>query len=387
MTGRASFPVFGTTAHLLVTDPDALPRALRLLRTELAAIDAACSRFRPDSELSRANTAAAEGRAVTVGPRLAEALDAALQASARTGGLVDPTVGTAVINLGYDRTFASLRPEQLGLPPAPAAAPIRPDAPRPPSGPTAARAQQAGGPASQASQPGHWSEPGGGPGTGTVWSPSGPTAARAQYLPGVGARALEWDPTERRLRVPAGVALDLGATAKAWAADRSARLLSAALGCGVLVNLGGDLAVVGGSPDGGWRIAVADDHRAPAPDAPVVAVTGGGLATSGTTVRTWWRDGHPVHHVVDPRTGRNPEACWRTVTVAAATCLAANTAATAALVLGPDAPAMLRHAGLPARLVHDDGGVLRVCGWPEDTPTHDAPTHDAPTHATPRGAA
>ncbi|SEM04179.1 FAD:protein FMN transferase [Streptacidiphilus jiangxiensis] len=303
--GQSSFPVFGTTAHLLVTDPGTLPQALRLLRTELAAIDAACSRFRPDSELSRVNAAAGTGHAVTVGLRLAEALEVALTAAEESGGLVDPTVGAAVVGLGYDRTFASLRPEQLGTP---------------------------------------------------------------VTAPAPGRRAIEWDPARRRLRLPAGTALDLGATAKAWAADRAARLLAASIGCGVLVNLGGDLAVSGATPAGGWRIAVADDHRAPAPDSPVVAVTGGGIATSGTAVRTWRRDGHPVHHVVDPRSGRNPEPCWRTVTVAAATCVAANTAATAALVLGPEAPTVLRHAGLPARLVHVDGTVLRLGGWPEDTP-------------------
>ncbi|MEY9875603.1 thiamine biosynthesis lipoprotein [Streptacidiphilus sp. MAP12-33] len=302
---HSSFPVFGTTAHLLVTDPKALRWALELLRADLAAIDAACSRFRPASELSRANAAAGTGTPVIVGPLLSEALDAAWKAAENSGGLVDPTVGAAVVGLGYDRTFASLRPEQVGTP---------------------------------------------------------------VTAPAPGLRIVEWDPHARRLRMPAGVALDLGATAKAWAADRAAHRIAEATGCGVLVNLGGDLAAAGAPPEGGWRVAVADDHRTPQPDSPVVAVHSGGLATSGTAVRTWTRDGHRAHHIVDPRTGRNPQAYWRTVTVAARSCLEANTAATAALVLGPDASRMLRQAGLPARLAHESGEVVRIGGWPVDVP-------------------
>ncbi|WP_042380560.1 FAD:protein FMN transferase [Streptacidiphilus melanogenes] len=319
--GQATFPVFGTTAHLLVTDPTRLAPALRLLHAELAAIDAACSRFRADSELSRVNAAA--GAAVVVGPLLAEALDVAWQAAAESGGLVDPTVGASVIGLGYDRTFASLRPEQLGAP---------------------------------------------------------------ATSPAPGYRNVEWEPARRRVRLPAGSALDLGATAKAWAADRAAQRIAAAVRCGVLVNLGGDLSVAGGTPAGGWRVSVADDHRAPAPDSPVVAVHSGGLATSGSVARAWQRAGRRVHHIVDPRTGRNPAACWRTVTVAAPSCVAANTSATAAMILGPEAPAALRHAGLPARLVREDGGVVRVGGWPDDVPAGGATSapDDTPNE---RGAA
>ena len=43
----------GTTAVLTVTDPAVLPRAEQVLRDELSAVDAACSRFRSDSEISR----------------------------------------------------------------------------------------------------------------------------------------------------------------------------------------------------------------------------------------------------------------------------------------------------------------------------------------------
>jgi thiamine biosynthesis lipoprotein len=297
-----SFPALGTTAVLVVADGAALPRAEQILRDELAAIDLACSRFRPDSELSRAN--AAPGREFTVSALFAEALDTALRAAELTGGVVDPTVGPALTSLGYDRTFASLRPEQV--------------------------------------------EP-------------------AVPVPATGWRAVGWDPSRRRLRLPAGTGLDLGATAKALAADRSADRIAHAVGCGVLVSLGGDLATAGSAPQGGWQVAIADDHAAPAADGPVVAVHGGGLATSGTTVRTWRRGGRSVHHIVDPGTGNTAPEVWRTVSVAAATCVDANTAATAAVVLGETAPAWLRERALPARLVRVDGSVVTTCGWPEDS--------------------
>lgn len=302
----AGFPVFGTTAHLVVTDPAVLPEALKALREELAAIDAACSRFRDDSELSRAQSG--HGKPVTVGVLLAEALDAAWHAARISAGLVDPTVGAALHGLGYDRTFAALRPEQfhLALPAAAAAAP--------------------------------------------------------------GIDAVDWEPLRRRLRVPRGVVLDLGATAKAWAADRCATALAEATGSGVLVNLGGDLAAAGPAPPGGWRVAVCDDHRDDGTGAPAVVVASGGLATSSVAVRSWSRSGRGVHHIVDPRTGENPDPYWRTVSVAAASCADANTAATAAVVLGPDALPMLLAAGLPARLVGTDGQVHRVGGWPADEP-------------------
>ncbi len=301
---RIAFPALGTTAALLVTDPDALPVARRVLERELAAIDAACSRFRPDSELSRANAAA--GAPVRVGPLFAEAVEVALRAAAATGGVVDPTVGGAVRALGYDRTFAALRPEDVGPPP-----PARPSA---------------------------------------------------------GWRSVEFDRAARLLRLPVGTALDLGATAKALAADRAARQAAEATGRGVLVNLGGDLSAAGPAPAGGWRVAVADDHARPDADGPTVAVTGGGLATSGTTVRAWRRGGRDLHHIVDPATGDIPEPFWRTVTVAAASCVDANTAATAAIVLGEPALERLRRSGLPARLVRVDGTVICVCGWPDDHP-------------------
>jgi thiamine biosynthesis lipoprotein len=161
------------------------------------------------------------------------------------------------------------------------------------------------------------------------------------------------------------VELDLGATAKAFAADRCARRAHAVARCGVLVNLGGDIAVEGEPPRGGWSVRVTDDHRAGVgASGQTVSIASGALATSSTTVRRWQAGNGVHHHIVDPRTGRSCAERWQTVTVAAVDCVQANAASTAAIVLGPDAPAWLDRRRLPARLVAPDGSVASTGGWP-----------------------
>jgi thiamine biosynthesis lipoprotein len=177
--------------------------------------------------------------------------------------------------------------------------------------------------------------------------------------------------------MPEGVQLDLGATAKAWAADRSAARIAAQAGCGVLVSLGGDIAVAGPAPDGGWRIRVQDVTGDPGerPDGPyaLVAIRDGGLATSSTAARRWQRGGDVLHHILDPRTARPAEPVWRTVSVAAGTCADANAASTAAVIRGRPALGWLASLGLPARLVDATGVVFTVAGWPDDPDDPDRP--------------
>ncbi len=302
MNGSTSFTALGTTAVLVLTDASALPLGRRLLVDELDAVDCACSRFRDDSELSRANASA--GETVRVSPLLADAVRVALDAAHATGGLVSPALGEPLRSAGYDRTFRLVR----------------------------AREQ---------------------------WT-FVPVAPSTEAWRGV---VLDGD----RLTVPPGVELDLGATAKALAADRAAQAIAAATGCGTLVSLGGDLAARGEPPAGGWCVRVDDDHAAPldAPG-PRVLVTEGGVATSSTAVRRWRTDRGEAHHVIDPRTALPARTPWRTVTVAARSCVDANVAATAALVLGHDAPAWLAQRGLPARLVAEDGTAVFTGGWPAD---------------------
>ncbi|MBO0851877.1 MAG: FAD:protein FMN transferase, partial [Pseudonocardia sp.] len=183
--------------------------------------------------------------------------------------------------------------------------------------------------------------------------------------PAPGWWRIGWDRARRTLVLPMGVVLDVGTTGKAWAADHASRRITAEFGCGVLVSLGGDVAVAGQAPTGGWRVQVADDHTSPDPDGgQSVVLTGGGLATSGTARRRWRRGGRPLHHIVDPFTGAPADRGWRTASVAAGCCVDANTASTAALLFGSAAPGWLRQRGLAARLVTEHGEVRTVAGWP-----------------------
>ncbi len=302
MTESVSFPALGSLAVLAVADAQQLEPAQAAVQRTVAEFDLACSRFREDSELCAVNAGA--GTAVAVGPLLIEATLAALRAAQLSGGDVDPTVGRSLIALGYDRDFDAL------------------DTPE-------ARARQ------------------------------------ISIVPVPGWHGVRVDPGARTIRVPSGVTLDLGATAKALAADHAAARAHEAAGCGVLVGLGGDFAIAGPAPDGGWRVRVTDDHRAGV-QAPGqwIAVSDGGLATSSTTVRRWQAGSRSVHHVIDPVTGAPADAVWRTVSVTAGSCLDANIASTAAIVRGRRAAAWLESLGLPSRLVDREGRVCHLAGWP-----------------------
>ena len=304
MLRHEDWRALGTGVRLIVLDGD-LEAARAAVERVLDEVDRSYSRFRDDSELSALNQAA--GRETRVSPLLVRALDGALDAARRSGGAVDPTVGRAMRVIGYDADFSVI--------------------------------------------------------SGT----SRPIELRMAPVPGWSAIAL--DRRNRSVTLRPGVEIDLGSTGKGLAADLAARAALDVAGpdAGVLVSLGGDISTAGRSPDGGWRVLVAEDSEtASDADGEVIAIDCGGLATSTTTVRRWSSaSGVTVHHIVDPRTGLPAETAWRTATVVAATCEAANAASTAAIVLGEAAPAWLEGAGLPARLVAVDGQVRRLGGWPE----------------------
>lgn len=299
-----SFPALGTTATVVVTAPAVLEAATELLRAGLEAVDLACSRFRADSELAWVNAHA--GIPVRVSPLLARAVRVALEAARASNGCVDPTLGSQLQAAGYDQTFALVR------------------------------------------ERGTWQ-----------FAPTRPRNATWNDV--------QLDDDERVLHVPEGIELDLGATAKALTADDAVHEIAQMTGAGALVSLGGDISAAGPAPAGGWSVRIADDHAAPLTNhGPTVAITAGGLATSSTVVRRWQTDQGEAHHILDPRSGRPAVTPWRTVTVAAATCVDANVAATAAVVLGSDAVSWLVAARLPARLVRHDGSVVLVGGWPSE---------------------
>jgi FAD:protein FMN transferase len=303
--GRASFPLWGGLAVILTTEPAAADAARDLVRVETRAMDLACSRFRSDSELALVNASA--GDPVHVGTLFAEVVSAALRAAAATEGDVDPTCGAGLEAAGYDRDMELVRHAGIRF------------------------------------------------------------TVRERIL-APGWRSVEWNPDTRTLRTPPGCRLDFGAVAKALCADRAADAAARALGCGVLTGLGGDIATAGPVPAAGRQIKIADDHRDDEAPGPTISVRSGALATSSTTTRRWQTTAGLAHHILDPRTGAPTDPPWRTVSVTAATCVDANTAATAAMVLGRAAPSWLEERSLPARLVAVDGPVSCIAGWPADGP-------------------
>ncbi len=309
MTATHSARAWSCTVRLVVDDDRVIAPAAADLTALLDRVDRVASRFRADSELTRANRNA--GRPTPVSRLLVDLVGAALDAAAQTDGAVDPTVGLALHRLGYDRDIADVAPD--GPAPLP---------PRVPSGPR------------------------------RTW------------------RDVRLHREAGLLTVPTGAALDLGATAKAYVADHAAAALAARYGCGVLVELGGDLAVAGHRPDG-WVVTVAEREG---DDGQLVLLRHGGLVTSTTTVRQWRRGGRPVHHIVDPRTGEPAAGPWRTVSVSAPKALAANVASTAAIVLGDGAVHWLEARGLAARLVARDGSVHATADWPAARITAEVPS-------------
>src|SRR5690242_5543287 len=295
----------GTGARVAVWPPGNLGLACAAADDVLARLDRQASRFRPDSELSWLHAAGSGMFLLSDG--LAEAVGVALAAAQWTGGLTDPTIGDALVSLGYDRDFAAI------------------------------------------------SEDGDLAAIGGDSTPPGATVA----APGWQLVRLDGP----LLRIPPGIRLDLGATAKGLGSDRAVRAVMAAAGGqgGVLISLGGDIAVAGTPPRGGWPVTVAEE---PGQAGQLVRLTAGAVATSSVTVRRWRRDGAEVHHIVDPRTGRPADGPWRTATVAAATCADANAASTAAIVAGAAAEDWLAAAGLPARLTGHDGRIRDLNGWP-----------------------
>ena len=283
----ATWRALGTSVQLVVSDN--LQQARTTVEHLLDAVDRACSRFRADSELSTLPPYTW----VEVSPLLARLLAAARDAAQTTGGLVDPTVGQALSELGYDRTFATVAPD-------------------------------------------------------------GP-AVTVRTIP-AGWQHVQVD--GRRVKVPPGV--DLGATAKALAADLAVANLSG----DALLSLGGDIATKGTRA---WPVLVTDTADPDSTDTHGQDIAlNACLATSSTTARRWTRGGRVVHHLLDPRTGLPIEPHWRTASVLASTCLQANVASTAAIVMGTSAPRWLADRGLAARLVAEGGTITVIGDWPEE---------------------
>lgn len=284
-----------------VGDGAALGGAAELVRSLMRDVDRAVSRFREDSDLQRVNRT--PGRLVPVRPLTAHLVDVALEAAATTGGAVHPALGTVLHRLGYDRDIEAVRAQPACDDDPPSAVDVPP------------------------------------------WT------------------AVRLDTELRLVAAPAGGALDLGATAKAWTADEAAYRISERFGCAALVGIGGDVASAG-PPASGWRIDVAERRGEPAVR---VDLSSGGLATSSVRGRAWrTMGGASRHHLVDPRSGQPARSRWRTATVWAPTAVEANIASTWLLVDPAGATRWVEGREFPARLIDHAGAVHRLGAWPAE---------------------
>ncbi len=292
----------GGLLRVVVTRPSDMMAAKASVDELVRAVDLAASRFRDDSELSRLN--ATPEREVIVSPLLTSLIAAALRGARLTGGAVDPTIGSAIKLAGYNADFADVAADGMAI------------------------------------------------------------DLVVSRVPGW--HAIAFNEASRTVRVPRGVEIDLGATAKALASDLAAAAALAKIGGGgVLVSLGGDIAVAGEPPAEGWLIQASEDSGAPIEvGEETISIRSGGIATSSTTVRRWTRGGIALHHIIDPATGLPSDGRWRTATVVAGTCVDANVASTAAIVMGAAALQWLESNRLPARLVDRTGSIHRISGWP-----------------------
>jgi thiamine biosynthesis lipoprotein len=294
-----NFEIWGLSGTLATEHESQMDDATKRLWYWLDAFDAACNRFREDSELTRLNES--HGETTAISPTLALALEAALRAAEVTGDMVDPTVLPALLALGYDRDFDELA--------------------------------------------------------------HGESIFERVAVPAMGTSAIHLDLDAHTVMLDPPCRLDLGASAKALVVDLVAG--DVAESGGVVVELGGDVAVRGEGPDGPWAIAVSAALAIDGTE-PRISLRHGGIATSSTTSRTWRVGERVVNHIVDPRTGRCARGLYTTATVSASDCVLANAFATAALLWNEDASYHIAQAGWSARLVHRDGSLEFVGGWPHD---------------------
>ena len=282
MASQAHIVVHGGTMEML----DAAERRLHEL-------ESLWSRFRDDSDITRANQA--DGYPVIVHEDTLAVVSRAIDAWRQTDGLFDITTLPALLDHGYTHSVVSRQP-----------------------------APQVGG--TEVGQCG--------------W--------------------IEVDYDTSTLRVPSTTAIDLGGIGKGFAADIVAESIIEAGAAGALVNVGGDLVVLGSpSDDTSWYVGIEDPLRPPDHLA-VLRLLSGGVATSGTTLRRWTSpSGDAAHHLIDPRLQHPSGSGLLTATVLAVDAATAEAFATAAMMLAaPDAVDLLDRIGLAGLVVTASGEVL-----------------------------
>ncbi|MCB0124778.1 MAG: FAD:protein FMN transferase [Caldilineaceae bacterium] len=269
------------SAWLELEDVTTAVQALQQVEALFAAAEQRMTRFAATSELSQLNSHPNEWRMVS--NVLWTVVSRALALAEQTGGRFDPTLLAAMTAAGYDRSFALL--------------------------------------------------PHNGSGHSTQRNGTNPSDARSMH--GQWQR-VEVDAERHAIRLPTGVQLDLGGIGKGYTAQQAVNFLSQWGPC--LVDAGGDL-VAGDAPSTlpGWPVAVAApmvEGREEVADLAQLWLKNAALATSGTDYRRWQQEGQPMHHLIDPQTGRPAMSDLLTVSVLAVDATVAEAWAKALLLAG-----------------------------------------------------
>jgi FAD:protein FMN transferase len=183
-----------------------------------------------------------------------------------------------------------------------------------------------------------------------------PNAADLKDLLGrVGWHRVRWESPLLAFPEP-GMEIDFGGVVKEYAADRAAALsLDLGLSCG-MINLGGDIRVIGPHPDGSpWRIGIRDP-RCPGETIATIGLCGGGLASSGDYERRILFEGVRYGHILNPRTGW-PVRRLAAVSAVGDLCVVAGSASTIGMLKEDQGPVWLAELGLPHLWVDVNGEV------------------------------
>lgn len=288
-----------TMAAWVYSDDPAALAALVEVEAWMGQVEAGLSRFLPQSDLNCLNAVA--GAPYPAGDMLWRVASLALETARATGGRFDPTLGRAICDAGYDRSFELLAPDAVA-----------------------------------GNSPSH---------TPSAW------------------QQVRLDAAARTITLPENTALDLGGIAKGWAADEALHML-APFGPAI-VDAGGDLAIGAPPPDApGWLLGILDPLR-PDADIAAVYLSSCGLATSGTNHRRWQQRGRQQHHILDAITGQPAATDLLTASVVAPSALEADIHALVLVAAGLDAAQLwLRdHPHLSALLVHNDGTPYQSPGF------------------------
>lgn len=307
-----SFEALGTRVRMVIRSEDAVDQAVlqsaaNHVRHLVATWEQRWSRFRADSEISRANARAGEW--VEVSPQTAAIVRRALQAWRDTGGLFHPALGRHLAEAGYDRSWRELKAQDA------AAA----------------------------------------------------STSERRYEPAIQA-GVEVSDDDRYLRVVPGYALDLGGIGKGWIVECAARCLRRLGFQHFIVDAGGDMVCAGEAEAGPWRIGVTDPAH-PDQDVAVLEVRSLAVATSGIYRRRWPTETGDAHHIVDPRTGRPARTDVSSCTVIGPDLVALEVLAKCCILLGAEgAEAVLRrHAPHGWLLIRTDGQVRHA--WMPQSPS------------------